>query len=36
VYVVDVDSVEELELVRGLPLTGIVTNRIEVVGPLLR
>ncbi len=36
VYVVDVDSVEELELVRGLPLAGIVTNRIEVVGPLLR
>jgi glycerophosphoryl diester phosphodiesterase len=36
VYVVDVDSAEEVETVHGLPLAGIMTNRIEVVGPLLR
>ncbi len=34
-YVADVDSAEELAEVRGIPLDGIITNRIEVVGPLL-
>ncbi|HEY9840632.1 MAG: glycerophosphodiester phosphodiesterase family protein [Candidatus Sericytochromatia bacterium] len=35
VYVSDVDSETELGKVRDLPLDGIVTNRIEVIGPLL-
>lgn len=35
VYVADVDSAADLEEVRGIPLDGIVTNRVEVVGPLL-
>jgi glycerophosphoryl diester phosphodiesterase len=36
VYVVDVDTPEDLEKVRGLPIDGIVTNRIEAIGPLLK
>lgn len=36
VYVVDVDSIEEARAVRDLPLDGIMTNRIEIVGPVLR
>jgi len=35
VYVM-VDTAEDLEKVRGLPLDGIVTNRIEIIGPLLK
>ncbi|NJM71250.1 MAG: glycerophosphodiester phosphodiesterase [Scytonema sp. RU_4_4] len=36
VYVVDVDTKEELEQVQDLPIDGIITNRIEVIGPLLK
>jgi glycerophosphoryl diester phosphodiesterase len=36
VYVADVDTPADLEKVRGLPIDGIVTNRIEVIGPLLK
>jgi glycerophosphoryl diester phosphodiesterase len=36
VYVVDVDSAAQLAALADLPLDGIQTNRIEVVGPLLR
>jgi glycerophosphoryl diester phosphodiesterase len=36
VYVIDVDTKEELKQVQELPLDGIVTNRIEVIGPLLK
>jgi glycerophosphoryl diester phosphodiesterase len=36
VYVADVDTPDDLEKVRGLPIDGIVTNRIEVIGPLLK
>ena len=35
VYVADVDTAEQLAALRGLPLDGIQTNRIEVIGPLL-
>ncbi|MGD2180152.1 glycerophosphodiester phosphodiesterase family protein [Lusitaniella coriacea] len=35
VYVIEVDTREDLERVQDLPLDGIVTNRIEVIGPLL-
>jgi glycerophosphoryl diester phosphodiesterase len=33
VYVGDVDTPEDLEKVRGLPIDGVVTNRIEVISP---
>lgn len=36
VYVADVDTPEDLEKVRGLPIDGIVTNRIEAIGPILK
>jgi glycerophosphoryl diester phosphodiesterase len=36
VYVADVDTPEDLEKVKGLPIDGIVTNRIEVIGSLLK
>lgn len=36
VYVADVDSKEELEQVKDLPIDGIISNRIEVIGPLLK
>jgi glycerophosphoryl diester phosphodiesterase len=36
VYVADVDTPEDLEKVKGLPIDGIVTNRIEAIGPLLK
>jgi glycerophosphoryl diester phosphodiesterase len=35
VYVADVDTPEQLAAVAQLPLDGVVTNRIEVIGPLL-
>jgi glycerophosphoryl diester phosphodiesterase len=35
VYVVDVDTKEELAQVKNLPIDGIITNRIEVIGSLL-
>jgi glycerophosphoryl diester phosphodiesterase len=35
VYVIDVDTPEDLAKIRNLPLDGIVTNRIETIGPLL-
>jgi glycerophosphoryl diester phosphodiesterase len=35
VYVIDVDTPEQLEAIQDLPLDGIQTNRIEVIGPLL-
>jgi glycerophosphoryl diester phosphodiesterase len=36
VYVADVDTPEDLEKVIRLPIDGIVTNRIEAIGPLLK
>jgi glycerophosphoryl diester phosphodiesterase len=36
VYVADVDTPEDLEKVKGLPIDGIVTNRIEAIGPILK
>jgi glycerophosphoryl diester phosphodiesterase len=36
VYVGDVDTPADLEKVRGLPIDGIVTNRIEIIGSLLK
>jgi glycerophosphoryl diester phosphodiesterase len=36
VYIADVDTPEDLAQVRDLPLDGIVTNRIEAIGPLLK
>lgn len=33
VYIVDVDRVEQLASLAGLPIDGIQTNRIEVIGP---
>jgi glycerophosphoryl diester phosphodiesterase len=35
VYVIEVDTQKDLEKVRDLPIDGIVTNRIELIGPLL-
>ena len=35
VVVTDVDTADQLETVRDLPLDGIQTNRIEVIGPLI-
>lgn len=35
IYVIDVDTKEELLQVQDLPIDGITTNRIEVIGPLL-
>jgi glycerophosphoryl diester phosphodiesterase len=35
-YVIDVDTKEDLQQVQNLPLDGIVTNRIEIIGPLLK
>lgn len=34
-FVTDVDTPEQLEIIRDLPLDGIQTNRIEIIGPLL-
>jgi len=36
VYVIDVDTLESFEKIRGLPIDGIVTNRIEIIGPRLK
>ncbi len=36
VYVIDVDTPKDLEQVKGLPLDGIVTNRVEIISPLLK
>lgn len=36
VYVIEVDTSEDLEKVRELPLDGIVTNKIEIIGPILK
>ncbi|HEX8252957.1 MAG TPA: glycerophosphodiester phosphodiesterase family protein [Thermoanaerobaculia bacterium] len=36
VFVLDVDTEADANAVKDLPLDGIMTNRIEVVGPLLR
>jgi glycerophosphoryl diester phosphodiesterase len=36
VYVADVDTPDDLEKVRGLPIDGIVTNRIEIIGSLIK
>ena len=35
VYVIDVDTPEDLAKIEALPIDGIVTNRIEIIGPLL-
>lgn len=35
-YAVDVDTEEEYVLVKGLPIEGITTNRIEVIGKLIK
>lgn len=35
VYITDVDTPEQLASVLGLPIDGIQTNRIEVIGPLV-
>ncbi|MGL5060220.1 MAG: glycerophosphodiester phosphodiesterase family protein [Microcoleus sp.] len=35
-YVIEVDTQEDLAGVKNLPLDGIVTNRIEIIGPLLK
>jgi glycerophosphoryl diester phosphodiesterase len=34
-YVIEVDSVEESEKLAKLPINGIMTNWIEVVGPVI-
>jgi len=34
-YVTEVDSVEEAEKLVRLPINGIMTNRIEVIGPAI-
>ncbi|MEM9926796.1 MAG: glycerophosphodiester phosphodiesterase family protein [Cyanobacteria bacterium P01_D01_bin.50] len=36
VYVIEVDTKEDFQQVKNLPLDGIVTNRIEIIGPLLK
>jgi glycerophosphoryl diester phosphodiesterase len=36
IYVIEVDTKEDLQQVQNLPLDGIVTNRIELIGPLLK
>ena len=36
VYVIEVDTKEDFQQVENLPLDGIVTNRIEIIGPLLK
>ncbi len=36
VYVADVDTDDDLEKIRGLPIDGIVTNRIEIIGSRLK
>ncbi|MBI4080572.1 MAG: glycerophosphodiester phosphodiesterase [Candidatus Levybacteria bacterium] len=36
VYVTDVDSVDEYNGIKSLPVDGIVTNRIEIIGPLVK
>jgi glycerophosphoryl diester phosphodiesterase len=35
IYVIDVDTAEDLKPIKDLPLDGIATNRIEIIGPLL-
>jgi glycerophosphoryl diester phosphodiesterase len=34
-YVTEVDSIEEAEKLAQLPINGIMTNRIEVIGPAI-
>ncbi|ABW30358.1 glycerophosphodiester phosphodiesterase family protein [Acaryochloris marina] len=36
VYVIEVDTPEAFAQLKGLPLDGIITNRIEVIGPMLK
>ncbi|MBE9070241.1 glycerophosphodiester phosphodiesterase [Leptolyngbya cf. ectocarpi LEGE 11479] len=36
VYVLEVDTLDSWEKIQHLPLDGIVTNRVEVIGPLLK
>ncbi|MGH2614868.1 MAG: glycerophosphodiester phosphodiesterase family protein [Thermomicrobiales bacterium] len=35
VFITDVDTVEQLDAIKELPIDGIQTNRIEVIGPLV-
>lgn len=35
VYITDVDSAEEYNLIKDLPVNGITTNKIEILGPLM-
>lgn len=35
VFITDVDTVEQLDTIVQLPIDGIQTNRIEVIGPLV-
>ena len=35
IYAIEVDTPEDLAKVKGVPIAGIVTNRIEIIGPLL-
>lgn len=34
VYVIEVDTPNDLAKIKGLPLDGIMTNRVEIIGPL--
>jgi glycerophosphoryl diester phosphodiesterase len=36
IYAIEVDTTNDLERVKELPIDGIVTNRIEIIGPLLK
>ena len=36
VYVIEVDTPEDFAQIEGLPLDGIITNRIDVIGPMLK
>ena len=36
VYVIEVDTKEDVQQLQNLPLDGIVTNRIEIIGPILK
>jgi hypothetical protein len=35
VFITDIDTPEQLQSVVGLPIDGIQTNRIEIIGPLM-
>ena len=35
VFIADVDTPEQLAALEGLPIDGIQTNRIEIIGPLV-